>query len=165
MQSCTLIECCFSHFAVSAECSKQFTAHQHPLMYVWCILRYSACTGIHVCMYVRARCYHMMISLLLRSPSIQNALRIPTPNDKLKLLSPAARKLAQKTTPRRSVDHSLRQSYTPSHTPSSSPLVTAKSGGRKKSAGSRPSSSLRPSSGSSTPTPSLLSDNLLNLTN
>ena len=104
------------------------------------------------------------------SPSIQNALRTPTPNDRLQLLSPAARKLAQKATPIRSVDRSLRQSYTPSHTPSASPLLKVGSGGRKKKSLSRPSSvqrasgaTERTSTAGSTPTPSLLSDNLLKL--
>jgi protein DGCR14 len=109
-------------------------------------------------------------SLLKSSPSIQNALRTPTPNDRLQLLSPAARKLAQKATPIRSVDRSLRQSYTPSHTPSASPLLKVGSGGHKKKSLSRPSSvqrasgaTERTSTAGSTPTPSLLSDNLLKL--
>ena len=101
------------------------------------------------------------------SPSLKNALSTPTATDRLKLLSPAARKLAQKATPTRSVDQSLRSSYTPSHTPSASPLVRSQAGSthRRRNDASTPSVSTQGNEarGSRTPSTPLLSDNLLQL--
>ena len=111
-------------------------------------------------------CWMLLSICHLRSPSLKNALSTPTATDRLKLLSPAARKLAQKATPTRSVDTSLRSSYTPTHTPSASPLIRPQTGSTRKRSQNSSTPSItaqKESQGNRTPSTPLLSDNLLQL--